>query len=72
MLVKSAKDTRYNSSAVTSHDGDSMSCVAIGRLSELKDAIGSAAYASTEVLAIDEARVGPGGGGGAEGKLWGG
>lgn len=56
MLVKSAKDTRYNSSAVTSHDGDSMSCVAIGRLSELKDAVGSAEYARTDVVAIDEAQ----------------
>lgn len=55
-LVKSDKDDRYAVSAVVSHDGLQMPCVAASTLASFKHHVGEDAYRQIEVIGIDEAQ----------------
>mmetsp|Transcript_13696 Transcript_13696/g.43287 ORF Transcript_13696/g.43287 Transcript_13696/m.43287 type:complete len:345 (-) Transcript_13696:748-1782(-) len=56
LVVKPAVDNRYSQSAVTTHTGRSRECVTVLRLSEL---LGSDAFKSADVVAVDEAQFFP-------------
>uniref|UniRef100_A0A7I4C4I3 Thymidine kinase n=1 Tax=Physcomitrium patens TaxID=3218 RepID=A0A7I4C4I3_PHYPA len=55
-LVKSDKDNRYAVSAVVSHDGIQMPCVAVPNLAKFRERVGEEAYKQIEVIGIDEAQ----------------
>ena len=58
MLVKSGRDTRYSTTAITTHDGLARQCHAVDTLASLKEVIGLD-YSSVDVIAIDEAQFFP-------------
>lgn len=55
-LVKSDKDNRYSESAVVSHDGVQMPCVAVPCLASFREHVGEEKYRQIEVIGIDEAQ----------------
>lgn len=55
-LVKSDKDNRYAVSAVVSHDGVQMPCVAVPTLASFREHVGEEAYKQMEVIGIDESQ----------------
>lgn len=55
-LVKSDKDNRYAVSAVVSHDGVQMPCVAVPTLAAFRKHVGEEEYRQIDVIGIDEAQ----------------
>lgn len=62
-MVKSAVDTRHAVDRVVAHTGDSVACLPLQRLGQLREALGEEAYAAVEVVAVDEAQFMEGEGG---------
>lgn len=56
VMVKSAVDTRHAVDRVVAHTGDSVACLPLQRLGQLREALGEEAYAAVEVVAVDEAQ----------------